>query len=40
LQKAAEPSYKQFESTAAKAGLDGKALIAEYKALYESLAKK
>ena len=40
LQKAAEPSYKQFDGIAAKAGLDGPALVKEYKALYESLAKK
>ena len=40
LQKAAEPSYKQFELTAAKSGLDGKALVTEFKTTYESLAKK
>ena len=40
LQKAAEASYKQFEGIAAKAGLDGKAVIADYKAMYESLAKR
>ena len=40
LQKAAEPSYKQFDGIAAKAGLDGPAMVKEYKALYELLAKK
>ena len=40
LQKAAEASYKQYEGTAAKAGLDGKAVIADYKAVYGSLTKK
>lgn len=40
LQKAAETSYKDFEATATKAGLDGKVVIADYKAAYESLAKR
>lgn len=40
LQKAGELSYKQYEDIAAKAGLDGKALIEEYKALYQSLQKR
>ncbi|MDN5250374.1 TRAP transporter substrate-binding protein DctP [Betaproteobacteria bacterium LSUCC0117] len=40
LQKAAERSYKEYEGTAAKAGLDGKALVAEFKAQYEALEKK
>jgi TRAP-type C4-dicarboxylate transport system substrate-binding protein len=40
MQKVAEPAYVQFDGIAAKAGLDGKALVAEFKALHDSLAKK
>ncbi|MFO1266756.1 MAG: TRAP transporter substrate-binding protein DctP [Rubrivivax sp.] len=40
LEKAAERSYKEFEAIAAKSGLDGKALIAEFKSQYEALAKR
>lgn len=39
LQKAAEPSYKQFEEIAAKAGVDGKAALAFFKKEYEATAK-
>ena len=39
LQKAAEPSYKEFERIAAKAGLDGKAVLDDFKNEYKALAK-
>ena len=39
LEKAGEPSYKQFESIAAKAGLDGKAVLDDFRKEYKSLAK-
>ena len=40
MQNAADPAYKKFEGIAAKAGVDGKATLAEFMVLYESLAKK
>lgn len=39
LQKAAEPSYKEFERIAAKAGLDGKAVLDDFRKEYKALAK-
>ncbi len=39
MQKAAEPSYKQFEGIAAKAGLDGKVVLSDFKKEYEAIAK-
>lgn len=40
MQNTADPAYKKFEGIAAKAGVDGKATLAEFIVLYESLAKK
>lgn len=40
LQKAAEPAYEQYAAAATKFGLDGRALIAEFKTMYTSLTKK
>jgi TRAP-type C4-dicarboxylate transport system substrate-binding protein len=39
LERAAEASYEQFERTAEKAGLDGKAVLADFRKEYASLAK-
>lgn len=40
LQKAAEASYREFEGIAAKAGLDGKAVLADFKAEYAAAVKR
>ncbi|MEO8559842.1 MAG: TRAP transporter substrate-binding protein DctP [Rhodospirillales bacterium] len=39
MQKAAEPSYKEFERIAGKAGLDGKAVLDDFRKEYKALAK-
>jgi TRAP-type C4-dicarboxylate transport system substrate-binding protein len=39
LQKAAEPSFTEFEAVAAKAGLDGKAVLADFRAEYAAASK-
>lgn len=39
LQRAAEPSYAQFEGIAEKAGLNGKAVLADFRKEYGALAK-
>ena len=39
LERAATPSYEQFERTAEKAGLDGKAVLADFRKEYDALAK-
>ena len=40
LQAAAEPSYKKYDEVARKAGLDGRALLMEFKALQAAAAKR
>jgi TRAP-type C4-dicarboxylate transport system substrate-binding protein len=40
LQKAAEASYAEFEGIAGKAGLDGKAVLADFNAEYAAAAKR
>ena len=39
LKQAAEPSYKEFERLAGKAGLDGKAVLDHFRKEYQALAK-